>query len=389
MAQSRRSSKVRRAGQIRSRGDHKWLVSVFLGRDASGKRLYQARTVHGTKADAERFLREQLRRRDRGQLQAGRVSLDAFLEDWLQRGREQWGPRTHEDREALLKRHVRPVLGSRWLDSLTSLDLQRLYDRLKEEGASPDRLRRVHSIVRAALRTALRRRLIAIDPTPGVELPRVARREMQALGPAEAARFLEAARKLPLGLLFETMLATGMRPGEVLGLRWRDSDLEVGLLSVRRVLVRLKGGGWSFQPPKTRRSARAIPVPAELAERLRAHRAEQAQRRLKLGTAWADHDPVFPGQLGQPLDWHNVSQRPFKAICRAAGLTNGLLPYDLRHSTATILLGQGVPAKVVAERLGHSTTTLTLDTYSHVLEEMQRGATAKLGSVLYGSRLSE
>ena len=210
------------------------------------------------------------------------------------------------------------------------------------------------------------------------------RREMQALGPADAVRFLQAAQRAPLGLLFETMLVTGMRPGEILGLRLQDCDLERGVLHVRQALVRLKGGGWSFRPPKTPKSQRPIPVPGALAERLRAHRAAQGRERLRLGTAWQDHDLVFPGQLGQPLNWHNVSQRAFKAILADAGLPRTLRAYDLRHSMATLLLSQGESAKVVAERLGHSTTVLTLDTYSHVIEEMQEQATSKLGAVLYG-----
>ena len=106
--------------------------------------------------------------------------------------------------------------------------------------------------------------------------------------------------------------------------------------------------------------------------------------RLRRGPAWQDHDLVFPGQLGQPLDWHNVSQRAFHEIREAAGLAEGLRPYDLRHSTATLLLAAGESAKVVAERLGHSTTVLTQDTYAHVLPTMQERATERLEAVLFG-----
>jgi integrase len=157
----------RRAGQIRRKGDRKWLVGVFLGRDGSGKRSYKSRTVQGTKKDAEKVLREMLGKRDEGLIQPTRLSPNAFLDDWLSRGAQRWGPRTHQDREYLLQRHVRPRLGTRWLDSITALDLQRFYDRLQQDGASPDRLRRLHAIVRAALRTAVRRRLIPTAPRRG------------------------------------------------------------------------------------------------------------------------------------------------------------------------------------------------------------------------------
>jgi integrase len=272
----------RRAGQIRRKGDRKWLVGVFLGRDGSGKRSYKARTVHGTKKDAEKVLRDMLGKRDEGLIQPTRLSLNDFLDDWLSRGAQKWGPRTHQDRDYLLQRHVRPRLGTRWLDSINSLDLQRFYDRMQQEGASPDRLRRVHAIVRAALRTAVRRRLIPTDPTPGVELPRAETREAQALGPEEATRFLEAAAHHPMGLLFETMLATGMRPGELLGLRWADSDFDAERLRVSQTLVRLTES-WSFQPPKTRRSRRSIPIPGALVQKLRDHKATGARLRLRRG----------------------------------------------------------------------------------------------------------
>lgn len=191
------------------------------------------------------------------------------------------------------------------------------------------------------------------------------------------------------------LLATGMRPGEALALRWRDVDLKGRKVRVRQTLVRLRGKKrkagegeaaprWCFRPPKTAKSRREIPIPVALAAQLAEHRRGQAKRRLKVGPSWEDHDLVFAGHWGQPLDWHNVSQRAFREILEAAKLPKGIRPYDPRHSTASLLLAAGEHVKMVAERLGHSTTTLTLDTYAHVAPGMQERATERLEGILYG-----
>lgn len=224
---------------------------------------------------------------------------------------------------------------------------------------------------------------VATSPCADVEVPKWHKREVRALDRDEAGRFLRAAARHPCGLLFEVMLATGMRPGEALGLRWADCDLEAGNLAVRQALVRLPEGDWRLDPPKTRKSRRSIPIPSGLAARLAAHRREQAQARLRRGPSWQGHDLVFCGRQGQPLDWHNLSQRAFKEILKAADLPRKIRPYDLRHTSASLLLQAGEPVKVVAERLGHGTTTLTLDVYAHVLPGMQEQATERLQQILY------
>lgn len=385
---------TRRAGQIQKRGDRKWLVRVFAGRDGRGRRTYRSKTVHGTKKDADRELREMQGRRDRGVLGAPtRMTLDEYLDRWLEAAaKPRIGPRTFEDYQYLLGRHVRPVLGGRRLEALTPLDLQGLYEGMQERGLSGRTVHVTHNVLRSALRQAVRWRILPMNPASDVDLPRWERREMRALTSEEAARFRAAAAEHPMGLLFMVLLATGMRPGEALGLRWQDVDLRGCRVRIRQTLVRLRGPRgedeeaprWCFRPPKTAKSRREVPIPASLAAQLAEHRRAQAKERLRRGPHWQDLDLVFPGRLGQPLDWHNVSQRPFKAILQAAELPAAIRPYDLRHSTASLLLAAGEHVKVVAERLGHSTTTLTLDTYSHVAPGMQERATERLEGILYG-----
>jgi integrase len=224
------------------------------------------------------------------------------------------------------------------------------------------------------------------NPASLVELPKQTHKEMQALSPEQAALFLNAAKVDRWGIVFKIALITGMRPEEYLGLQWKDIDFEQGRVIVQRTLVwRRKGGGWYFGEPKTSRSRRSIPIPHSLAYELREHKRHQAEERLKAGPRYQIHDLVFATPDGGPLMPQNLYRRHFKPILKLAGLPESLRMYDLRHSCATLLLAVQENPKVVSERLGHATVTLTLDTYSHVLPSMQRAATDKLERLLLQS----
>jgi integrase len=174
-----------------------------------------------------------------------------------------------------------------------------------------------------------------------------------------------------------------MRPEEYLGLKWSDIDLEKGTAVVCRVLVRRKGGGWYFGEPKTSRSRRTVPLPATLVKLLVAYRRKQAAIRLRAGAAYQNNELVFATGGGTPHNSRNLAQRQFLTILEKAELPLNFRLYDLRHSCATLLLVAGENPKVVAERLGHASVVLTLDTYSHVLPSMQQAATDRLERMLF------
>jgi integrase len=182
------------------------------------------------------------------------------------------------------------------------------------------------------------------------------------------------------------LLTGGLRPAEALGLRW--SDVDGDRLSVQRALLRPRGGGWQLAEPKTARSRRVVVLPWSTVRALAHHRARQAEERLAVGSAYRDHGFVFATNDGEPLDVHNVSARVFKPLLREAGLPDIRL-YDLRHSAATLRLANGENPKIVSEMLGHSSVVLTLDTYSHVLPEMQRESANRLESLLWGQAVSQ
>jgi integrase len=389
------------AGQIIKRSEQTWLIRVFTGRDGTGKRCYFNKTIHGTKKEADKYLRAKLREQDLGVfVEPAAISLDEYLDKWLHSAaRPRLRERTFGDYKQLLKRYVSPSLGQKRLCDLRPLDIQSLYTYLaapklkKDEtpqkgviyglGLSARSIRYTHAILSSALKQAIKWHMLAVNPCAAVELPRMTRREMNAFSPEEAGAFLKAAADDEQGIIFAFALATGMRPEEYLALKWSDIELEQGTAIVQRTLVFRKGGGWYFGEPKTSRSRRTVPLPASIVRALAAHRREQMAARLKAGTAYQSNDLVFATGEGTPHNLRNLTQRHFQSILTRAKLPAKFRVYDLRHSCATLLLVAGENPKVVSERLGHASIVLTLDTYSHVLPSMQQSATEKLESILY------
>jgi integrase len=368
-------------GQLIERGEDRWLVRVYAGRDSRGRRNYVNQTVRGSKKEAQRVLTKLLGARDSGTLvRASRETVRAYLERWL----DTWAKprlriRTHQSYRWLMERYVLPVLGDLRLSQLTPADIQHLYNRMAEGGLSTRTIRYTHSVLRSALVQAVRVNLIVRNPADLTEPPRLVRREMKALGPVEAAAFLKAARDDRWYAFWLLLLTSGLRPGEALGLKW--SDLDGSRIRVQRVLVPGSRGRWRLEEPKTAKSRRVVALPESVARGLQAHRRQQAEERLRAGELYQDHGLVFATSTGTPPNYRGLVLSHFDPILKRAGLPPHR-PYDLRHSAATLLLAMGEHPKVVSERLGHSSVTITLDTYSHVLPDMQERAAARLDALL-------
>jgi integrase len=313
--------------------------------------------------------------------------MDEYLDKWLEAAaRPRLSERTLADYSEVLKRYVRPKLGSKTLSQLQPLEIQELYSEMQQRELSARTVRGTHVVLSSALKQAVRWRMLFVNPAQSVELPKRTRREMKALSPDEATVFLEAAKEDPHGLVFAFGLVTGMRPEEYLGLQWKDLDLQQATATVQRTLCwrRQKGGGWYFGEPKTSQSRRTVPLPTSIVRELGRHKARQAETRLKMGGDYQTVDLVFATATGGPLHSENLATRNFRAIRERAKLPSSITPYSLRHTCATLLLLAGENPKVVSERLGHSSIVMTLDTYSHVLPSMQQAATEKLEKMLFG-----
>lgn len=226
----------------------------------------------------------------------------------------------------------------------------------------------------------MRWQLIARNPADAVTSPRPSRPEIRVLGAEDVDQLLEAAAPTSLYALLYLALSTGARQGELLALRWEDVDLERGTMHIARTIQRSPGQGVSYRPPKTHRSSRAVSLSPEVVALLREHRRAQAEHRLKMGPAYKNRGLIFASSTGAPMDAGNL-RRTFARLVRDVGLPH-LRFHDLRHTAATLMLRAGVHPKVVSERLGHATVSVTLDTYSHVLPDLQRDAAQALDGVL-------
>lgn len=235
-----------------------------------------------------------------------------------------------------------------------------------------------HRVLYEALRHSVKHGIIVRNPAEAVDPPRPSDTGIAMLGPNEVLLLLEVAKGTPYYPVFFTALYTGLRRGEVLGLRWCDVDLELATLSVVQTLQQLRTGEYVFSEPKTKASRR-IALPPSLAILLREHRMRQEDARKLFGKTLVQTDLVFSHPDGRPLRPNTVT-RALATIGRSVGL-KGIRLHDLRHAHATLMLQQGVHPKVVSERLGHSSISITLDTYSHVLPGLQDASvdTARTG----------
>lgn len=374
------------AGQIIKRGDKKWLVRIFAGRDSQGKRRYVNKTIRGTKKDANTYLSTTLVAMSRGTfVEPTTLTVGEYLDRWLHNAAHgRLRERTFADYSELLKRYVRPAIGETKLSDLRPLDIQGVYTKMQERDLSARTVRYTHAVLTSALKQAVKWLMLSHNPAASVDLPKATRKEMKALSVKEAERFLSAASEDRWGIVFALALTTGMRPEEYLALQWKDIDLGRGMATVQRVIVwNRKGGGWRFTEPKTSKSRRSIPLPASILRFLRSHKRHQGEQRLKAGAKYQPHDLVFATKEGAPLLIRNLLRRHFKPILIRAGLPESIRLYDLRHTCATLLLTANEHPKIVSERLGHSNITLTMDTYSHVLPSMQQGASEKLERILF------
>ncbi len=366
------------AGQIIKRGERNFVVRVYLGRDADGRRDYLNQTVRGSKKDAQALLNRLLREKDMGVLiEPARMSLDEYLDHWLTTSvKPRVRTRTHRNYSDTLRLYVRPRIGSRRLGSLKPVDIQAVYSEMQETGLS-SMVRLTHTLLKGALTQAVRWQMLARNPAEYVDLPkRKAGAKARALSQAEAEHFLEATARSKWHVFFHLMVATGLRPSEALALTWRDVDLAKGTLTVKHSLGWIRGEKrFVFNDPKTPSSRRTVPLPYGLVKLLSEHMTAQFEQ--------GHTELVFSTRAGDPAHQRVIVQEAFKPALVRAGLGKETRLYDLRHTHATLLLLAGVHPKVVSERLGHASVAITLDVYSHVLPNMQQEAAERLDAMLY------
>ena len=362
-------------GTIYKRADGRWEGRITL--DHGGRKALYGKTH----TEVARKLAVAIRARQDGLPPVPeRQTVQQYLGSWLDGvARLRVRPTTFDGYERLVRLHVNPEIGSVRLARLTPQALARLYERLLQKGLSARTVSLTHSVLHSALSQALRWNLVARNPADAVDPPRTQRREFRTLALEEAERLLEGARSDRLYALYVLALTCGLRQAELLGLRWIDVDPDRAILAVRQQALRVRGG-WTFGEPKTGKGRRTVTLPALTVEALRLHRLRQSQEKLRLGPAWDDLGLVFANLIGRPIEKQNLLRRSFWPLLERTGLPH-IRFHDLRHTAATLLLEQGVHPKVVQERLGHSTISVTMDTYSHVMPTLQREAADELDRI--------
>ncbi len=316
-------------------------------------------------------------------------TLAQFLTQWLEHTqKERVRPMTYERYEEIIRLHIVPILGRHQLQQLSAQHLQAFYIEKRKEGLSPTTITIFHSVLHKALDCALRWNLVPRNVCGLVSPPRRERFEVRPLTAEQAQKLLEAARGHYMEAFFFLALATGMRRGELMALKWQDIDLTTNTLQVRRTLSRIpsplsaeKGRGFEETEPKTMQSRRSVVVALFAVEALKRHRVRQLEAKLQAGPLWQEHDHVFCTSVGTHLHPSKDILDQLKKLLRQADLPD-LRFQDLRCSVAALLFHAGVHLRVVQEILGYSQTDTTTATHTPVPPHMQREAMEQLNTMI-------
>lgn len=388
------ATRGRNEGSIFKRKDGRWVGSLNLGWE-NGKRK-RRHFYAATAADVQAQLLKARSDQSRGlPVATERQTVAQFLEGWLEHTlKTRARPRSVESFTAIVNRHIVPVLGKIRLDKLTPEQLQALLEKkrqpykvkskggkeVEKHGLSPQTIANIRTVLRSALGQALRWGMVARNVATLIDAPRIPRPQTHALDIDGARKLLEAARGDRFEAIIILALTLALRRGEILGLRWSDVDFEGRALRVNQALQRI-GGKLQVTEVKTERSRRVVAIPESVVRALKTRRAQQAQERLLAGPQWKDSDLAFTNPTGGPLEPITL-HREYKRMLKAAGLPTNVRFHDLRHTAASLLLAQGVHLRVIMELLGHSSISLTANTYSHVMPAAMRDVADKMEAIL-------
>jgi integrase len=355
-----------------------------LGIDSiTGKRRQRSKSFK-TKREAQAAMTTWLAEIDKGAaVDRSRQTVADLLRYWLDTyARPNVRPKTLQLYEDTIDRHLVPGLGHVPVQKLTAAAVQAFYAERLAAGVSAWAVAACHQRLKQALTMAVRLGIVAGNVCAMVRPPRVRHREMTTWDADQARRFLAVASTgSAYGPIWMVALATGMRRGELLGLRWQDVDLERGTVHVRQSVGRVRGK-MVLSQPKSRAGKRVIPLQAAVVAALRDHKVRQNERRLVLGAAWEDHDLVFAAASGRPINPSNL-RRDFMTLAKRAGVPV-IRIHDQRHTYATLGLSTGASLKALSESMGHAQTSITINTYAHALPHQRREVADKVADVLFG-----
>jgi integrase len=384
-------------GHIRPQGEGSWQLKFDLGRDpVTGKRKSKFVTFRGNKRQAQAELTRLLAQRDAGSyVDPTKMTLAEYLNHWLTADVERRvGKRTAARYREIVERNITPRLGYVPLRKLTAAHIEAFEVDLQRDGwvkpgkkgveaprrgLSAQTVLHVHRTLSQALNHAVRLEVLIKNPAKQVKPPRPTSQEIKILSKQEIAALLAAAKGTYLYMPVLVAVTTGIRRGELLGLRWSDVDLKAGRLTVNQAMQRTKGE-LEFKSPKTKTSRRTITLPARTVEALQAHYKAQLEDRMKLGLGRDPHGLVFTRADGKPSDPDSLSKAFERLVIK--GKVTPITLHGLRHTHISHLLMDGVHVKVVSERAGHANVNITLNTYAASIPNMQADAAVRVNAWL-------
>lgn len=361
-------------GALYRRKNGLWCAQISL----QGHRLtHYART----QKECRIWIKEMLARIDGGMtFESTQITMDEYMELWLENKELAIRQGTVDNYRKLVFKHILPHVGHLRLQDVGPLQLKQLYARLRDDGCTPRTIQAIHVILHGAFQQAMREGVLGRNPVAMVQRPKVEQKEIQILNEDQARQFLMATVGTYFETAFHLALTTGMRKGELLGLKWSDIDWERGTLHVQRQLQQVGWGGSTLVAPKTRAGRRKLKLgPASLAQ-LGAHRERQALLKAAAGSQWQEMDLIFTTRIGTYADQSRLSKE-FKATLQKAGLPN-IRFHDLRHTSISFLLELGMPINTVQHRAGHSKASVTVDIYGHTMTGSQDLAAEKIDELI-------
>jgi integrase len=361
-----------------------WYYSVDLGRKSDGGRNQKKKGGFRTKKDAEAALVEVISAVNHGTYTEPSNQLyKDYLPDWFDAKRKLIERLTAEGYESYMRLHIVPNLGSLPLSRITPTDVQRFINSLSDKGLAAATIKRIYNVVNNSLQAAVKLKAISENPAKSIiGKPKVQKKEICFWNEDEVKCFLDTAKlHSRLHIAFTLALLTGMRQGEILGLRWADIDLEKGIIHIRQTLSHdgkeLRAGA------KSASGVRAVAIDGDTIKELKKHRAIQTQERWSAGSEYIELDLVVCTSIGKMKNPRDLMKTMFSLLEKAK--VSKTTFHGLRHTHASMLLKLGVHPKIVQERLGHSSIQVTLDLYSHLYPNMQSDAADAIGKRLFGS----
>ncbi|MED4332259.1 tyrosine-type recombinase/integrase [Geobacillus stearothermophilus] len=356
---------------------------IDVGKDpVTGKRKQASFGPFRTKTEAKKELLKIKNQVDDGSyFKESTEDFSMFMERWFNTSYKRTVEiTTAKSREYVIRNHIMKYFQHKKINEITTFDIDSFYVDKLDSGYSGAYIRQMHNLLNQAFDQAVRWSLVKVNPVKNAKPPKVKSEEKITWTVDEVNRFLNLIKDSSMEIPYLLAIFTGMRRGEVLGLKWDDVDFENKKIRIKRSLCFVSGKGLIFKEPKTKKSKRQISISQHVVNVLKKHKQKQEFQKEKLGTQYQDNNLIVCTDDGKPLDPRNLLRQFYRLIEEAS--VPRISFHDLRHTHATILMQQGENPKVVSERLGHSRVGITLDLYSHVSDDLQEQAAEKFENAL-------